>query len=92
MLPVSVVICAYTERRWDDLLAAIASVQQQSSPPFEVIVVVDHNDDLLERLAAHVSGVSVVANTRTRGLAGGVSPMGRHAGTANAGLRAADAR
>jgi glycosyltransferase involved in cell wall biosynthesis len=70
VLPISVVICAYTERRWDDLLAVIASVRQQSSPPFEVIVVVDHNDDLLERLGAHVSGINVVASTRPRGLAG----------------------
>lgn len=70
MLPISVVICAYTERRWDDLLAVIASVRQQSSPPFEVIVVVDHNDDLLERLGAHVSDINVVASTRSRGLAG----------------------
>jgi len=70
VLPISVVICAYTERRWDDLLAVIASVRQQSSPPFEVIVVVDHNDDLLERLGAHVSDINVVASTRSRGLAG----------------------
>ena len=70
MPPISVVICAYTERRWDDLLATIASVGHQSSPPFEVIVVVDHNDDLLERLRAHVSDINVVASTRSRGLAG----------------------
>ena len=75
VLPVSVVICAYTERRWGDLLAAIASVQQQSTPPLEVIVVVDHNDVLLERLGDHAwvvdgSDVRVAANTRSRGLAG----------------------
>ena len=70
MLPISVVICAYTERRWDDLVASIASVQQQSSPPFEVIVVVDHNDGLLERLRAHVTGAHVLASTGTQGLAG----------------------
>jgi GT2 family glycosyltransferase len=70
VLPISVVICAYTERRWDDLLAAIASVQLQSSPPCEVIVIVDHNDDLLRRLGAHASGVNVLASTGSRGLAG----------------------
>ena len=70
MPSISVVICAYTERRWDDLLATIASVGHQSSPPFEVIVVVDHNDDLLHRLSTHVSGVDVVASTRSPGLAG----------------------
>jgi glycosyltransferase involved in cell wall biosynthesis len=70
MLPISVVICAYTERRWYDLLAAIESVQQQSSPPFEIIVVVDHNDDLLARLRAHTTDVRIVGSTRTPGLAG----------------------
>src|SRR5207244_11251911 len=30
----------------------------------------DHNDDLLHRLSTHVSGVDVVASTRSPGLAG----------------------
>ena len=40
---ISVVICAYTEDRWDDLVAAVASVQGQSESPREIVVVVDHN-------------------------------------------------
>ena len=39
---VSVVICAYTEERWSDLIAAIQSVQQQTCPPREILVVIDH--------------------------------------------------
>ena len=48
----SVVICCYTHERWDDLQAAIASVLAQSPAPEEVLVVVDHNPGLLERLRA----------------------------------------
>ena len=45
---VSVVICAYTEARWDDLLAAIASVRaQRDHVPLEIVVVIDHNPALL---------------------------------------------
>jgi glucosyl-dolichyl phosphate glucuronosyltransferase len=67
----SVVICAYTERRWDDVLAAVRSVQQQSLPPLEIILVVDHNPALLERLAGELPDVRVVPNREARGLSGG---------------------
>lgn len=67
---VSVVICAYTEERWDDLVAAVESVQHQSSPPLEIIVVVDHNTGLLERARAHLQGVVAVPNHEARGLGG----------------------
>ena len=60
-----------------DLLAVIASVRQQSSSPFEVIVVVDHNDDLLERLRAHVSDINVVASMRSREIAFSGTPPRR---------------
>lgn len=66
----SVVICAYTDRRWDDILAAVASVQAQQPPPDELIVVVDHNPDLQVRLADRLPGVRVVANHHERGLSG----------------------
>jgi glycosyltransferase involved in cell wall biosynthesis len=68
---VSVVICAYTEQRWDDVLAAVRSVQAQSLPALEIILVVDHNPDLLERLRAELPEVRVVANGQARGLSGG---------------------
>ncbi len=66
----SVVICAYTERRWADLEAAIASVRAQAHQPDEIIVVVDHNATLLERVGAAYPGVRAVANSRERGLGG----------------------
>src|ERR1700722_1160110 len=74
---ISVVICVYTEQRWQDILAAIDSVRRQSLPAHEVIVVVDHNQRLLDRLAAHLAtlpgrtATSIVANQRQQGLSGG---------------------
>src|SRR6266487_3042746 len=66
---ISVIICAYTADRWDDLVAAIESAQQQTLPPREIILVIDHNPGLLKRVRQHASGV-VVENTGTRGLSG----------------------
>lgn len=66
----SVVICVYTEERWDHIIEAIASVQTQQPPPKEVIVVVDHNPALQDRLAGAVGGVHVVANRHEQGLSG----------------------
>ena len=66
------VICVYTEQRWDDILAAVTSVRGQSRPAHEVIVVVDHNPALLRRLEAELGGaVQLVPNREQRGLSGG---------------------
>jgi glucosyl-dolichyl phosphate glucuronosyltransferase len=48
-LTVSVVICAYTERRWDMLKSAVESVLEQSYPAAELIVCIDHNLELAEK-------------------------------------------
>ncbi|NGN68733.1 glycosyltransferase, partial [Streptomyces sp. A7024] len=48
----SVVICVYTEDRWDDILAAVDSVRRQTLPALETLLVVDHNPALFERLSA----------------------------------------
>ncbi len=67
---ISVIISAYTEERWDDLNAAIQSVQQQTLPAREIILVVDHNPALLERARQHLPGVIVVENSEAQGLRG----------------------
>lgn len=67
---VAVVICAYTDQRWDETLQAVASVADQQPPPSELVVVVDHNPDLQGRLAEQLPGVRVVANKHERGLSG----------------------
>lgn len=68
---ISVVICVYTQRRWEDILAAVASVRAQRHAPHEIILVVDHNPELRDRLAAQLRDLVVVPNTHARGLSGG---------------------
>lgn len=46
---VSVIICAYTEDRWLQLKKSVASVDAQTSPPIEIIVSIDHNEELLRK-------------------------------------------
>lgn len=74
---VSVVICVYTEDRWEDILAAVSSVRAQSRPALETLLVVDHNQGLLERLTSQYKEhrengeVRVLANAGPRGLSAG---------------------
>ena len=67
---VSVVICAYTEARWDELVAGVRSVQMQEPTTPEVIVVIDHNEALLDRVRREISGIKVTVNTGRKGLSG----------------------
>ena len=46
---VSVIICAYTEDRWSQLKKSVASVEAQTSLPIEIIVCIDHNEELLRK-------------------------------------------
>jgi glycosyltransferase involved in cell wall biosynthesis len=69
-LRVSVVICAYTEERYGDLMEAIASVRSQSVPAYETVVVCDHNESLLERVRRDAPDVVAVPNAEQRGLSG----------------------
>ena len=66
----SVILCAYTEARWNDLVEAVASVRQQTLPPYEIIVAVDHNPGLFARVQQHLPGVLAVENREARGLSG----------------------
>ncbi|MFJ5263028.1 glycosyltransferase [Streptomyces sp. NPDC088387] len=71
---ISVVICVYTEDRWEDILAAVASVRAQSHPARETLLVVDHNRPLLDRLTREYKEheeVRVLANAGPRGLSAG---------------------
>ena len=49
LMSVSVVICAYTMDRWDALVAAVKTSLAQSTPPDEVLVVIDYNEELYRR-------------------------------------------
>jgi GT2 family glycosyltransferase len=65
----SVVICAYTTKRWDQLQAAVESVAGQSAD-VEIVIVVDHDDDLLDMCVAEWPQHRVVANQFAQGLSG----------------------
>jgi GT2 family glycosyltransferase len=67
---ISVVICAYTEQRWDDIVAAVESVRRQSVPAQQCILVIDHNPALAQRADAEITGCLVVESTGPRGLSG----------------------
>jgi GT2 family glycosyltransferase len=73
----SVVISTYSEERWGPLVEAVHSLRAQTRPPKEVVVVVDHNPDLLTRVRRELDDVIVVENRGPRGLSG----------ARNAGLR-----
>ena len=68
---VSVVICAYTDQRWSQLLAAVDSVRSQTQAAHQLIVVIDHNEALQARAGAEMPNAIVVANRGPRGLSGG---------------------
>ena len=69
-LSVTVVICAYTSERWGLLLDVIESVRNQTRVPDQVVVVIDHNEHLYERLIEIVDDVTVVESTGLPGLSG----------------------
>ncbi|MDO9710388.1 glycosyltransferase family 2 protein [Paracraurococcus lichenis] len=77
---ISVIICAYTLDRWDAIGEAIASLRRQTRVPEEILLVVDHNPELLTRAAEAFPDLRVVANEQQRGLSGG-----RNTGIALAG-------
>jgi len=66
----TIVICAYTMDRWDDLRAAVESCLNQTVPADEILLVVDHNQELLDRANTEIVGALVVANCSTKGLSG----------------------
>lgn len=67
---ISVVICAYTERRWDNLVTAVESAKKQTLPPKEILVVIDRNPALLARVTEQLSGIIAIENTQAKGASG----------------------
>jgi glucosyl-dolichyl phosphate glucuronosyltransferase len=66
----TIVIPCYTEDRWASLTAAIDSARHQTTP-VPVIVVVDHNTALAERLRREIAGITVLENAYAQGVSGG---------------------
>jgi glycosyltransferase involved in cell wall biosynthesis len=67
---ISVIICAYTLDRWDDMVAAVESVRRQTTPASQLVVVIDYNPELLDRAVARFPEVTVVPNAGPQGLSG----------------------
>ncbi|MCL0094962.1 glycosyltransferase [Dehalococcoidia bacterium] len=66
---VSVIICAYTMERLRDIHEAVDSVLAQTFKPYEVIVAVDHNKELFQRLKDSLpEQVKFVLNEGANGL------------------------
>jgi GT2 family glycosyltransferase len=64
------VVCAYTEQRWQNLLDCVGSLRRQTVPPHEIILVIDHNPDLLNRIRTMLPDVIALPNEQPRGLSG----------------------
>ena len=69
-LDVSVVICAHSAARWDVLTQAVASLHAQHIAPREIVLVIDHNPELLARARECLAGVTAIENSGTRGTSG----------------------
>lgn len=78
-LEVSVVICAYTQRRWAQTCAAVESALSQHPSPAQVLLVIDHNADLAAQARRELPRAMVLESQETPGLSG----------ARNAGLHAA---
>ncbi len=67
----AVIVCAYTDKRWGDIVDVISSLQSQSAQIGEIALVIDHNPALLER-AKSTFGDSIILteNTEKQGLSG----------------------
>jgi len=67
---IAVVICTYSEGRWNDLVQAVGSVLRQTRPARDLLVVVDHNPGLLSRVRHEFPGLTAVENWQSPGLSG----------------------
>lgn len=68
---VTIVVCSYTVDRWATLRAAIDEASNQITRDDELLVVVDHNDELLALCREYLDDfVVLLSNRRNRGLSG----------------------
>jgi len=65
-----VVVCAYTLDRWTDIERSVESLLHQVPRPDQIIVVADHNAELLEAVRRRFPEVTAVPNRGEQGLSG----------------------
>jgi glycosyltransferase involved in cell wall biosynthesis len=69
-MEVTVILPTHTEDRWDSLVTAVRLVEAQQPPPYRVVVAVDHNPVLLERVRAELPTVVATENHYAPGASG----------------------
>ncbi len=79
---IAVILCAYTEERWNDLVEAVSSVEAGTVKPDQIIIVIDHNRLMFERASTTFANAIVLENAYAKGLSG----------ARNTGILAADAQ
>ncbi len=67
----TVVVCAYTVKRWDDVRACLDSLLAQTVAPSEVLLVVDHCPELVELARTANFPARILTNAGPQGLSGG---------------------
>lgn len=73
---IAVILCAYTDERWEELRQAVDSLRAQTHLPDEILLVIDHNHALLEKardLARETHAgpaLTVIENHEAKGLSG----------------------
>ena len=73
------VVCAYTEERWEYIVEALVSLKNQDVRPLEILMVVDYDPGLLKRLEVTYPDLVVVPNEHGRGLSGARNTGVEHA-------------
>jgi glycosyltransferase involved in cell wall biosynthesis len=79
----SVIICAYSEKNVDEVLSCIVSVKSQTLQPYEILLVLDPNEELIEFYKSKVNsdvkilvsngyGLSFARNTGIRNCRGNI--------------------
>lgn len=66
----SVLICAYTMDRLEEIGKAIGSVEAQSRQALEIVLVIDHSPELLEECKRRWPRIRAMPNEEARGLSG----------------------
>lgn len=76
---ISVVICTFDEKRADQLRQSVTSLDVQTRPPDEVVIVVDHNSRLEDFAREEFRSATVRRNVYEPGLSGARNSGTRHA-------------
>lgn len=67
---IAVIVCAHTAERLANIRDALRSLEVQSRPPAEIILIVDHNPELMATIRAEFPSVTVKPNSGAKGLSG----------------------